>query len=94
MEGFALLADNSTLVRGSQHRSDRVWNTAGTRSQRKCVTLPINTLIPANSDQHLVFADYINDREEIARTGVPPGVPREDVETLGHAYLLVSVSKE
>jgi hypothetical protein len=31
----------------------------------------------------------INDRGEIAGFGVPPGVPPEDYETKGHAYVLI-----
>jgi probable HAF family extracellular repeat protein len=52
----------------------------------------LNTLIPANSALHLVFAEHINDRGEIAGNGVPPGVSLDDFiqdETLGHAFLLI-----
>lgn len=49
----------------------------------------LNTLIPANSSLTLVRARYINDRGEIVGIGVPPGVPNENVETQGHAFLLV-----
>jgi hypothetical protein len=53
-----------------------------------------STLIPGNSSLHLVFAERINDRGEISGTGVPPGVSVDDVETLGHAFLLIPVGEE
>ena len=49
----------------------------------------LNTLIPAASNLHLTYAVVINDRGEIAGFGVPPGVPPEDYETRGHAYILL-----
>jgi probable HAF family extracellular repeat protein len=54
----------------------------------------LNTLIPANSALHLVFAEHISDRGEIAGTGLPPGVPFEDIGTRGHAFLLIPVGEE
>ena len=57
----------------------------------------LNTLIPADSALHLVFALYINDRGEIAGNGVPPGVSLDDFlqdESLGHAFLLIPVGEE
>jgi len=51
----------------------------------------LNTLIPADSSLHLVFAWHINDRGEIAGTGLPPGVPFEDIDARGHAFLLIPV---
>jgi len=56
--------------------------------------IDLNTLIPANSSLHLVFAEHINDRGEISGTGVPPGVSVDDVETLGHAFLLIPVGEK
>jgi probable HAF family extracellular repeat protein len=49
----------------------------------------LNTLIPPGSSLQLVFAFAVNDRGEIAGTGVPPGCAPQDVETCGHAYLLI-----
>jgi probable HAF family extracellular repeat protein len=49
----------------------------------------LNTLIPAGSSLQLTYAVAINDRGEIAGFGVPPGVPPEDYETKGHAYILL-----
>jgi len=52
----------------------------------------LNTLVPADSALHMVYADYINDRGEIAGTGVPPGISVQDFldnESLGHAFLLI-----
>ena len=56
--------------------------------------IDLNTLIPPNSSLHLAFAEHINDRGEISGTGVPPGVSVDDVETLGHAFLLIPISEK
>jgi len=56
--------------------------------------IDLNTLVPANSALHLAYALCINDRGEIVGTGVPPGVSVDDVDTLGHAFLLIPVGKE
>ena len=53
--------------------------------------IDLNTLVPADSALHLGYAKYINERGEIAGLGVPPGVSVDDVETLGHAFLLIPV---
>jgi probable HAF family extracellular repeat protein len=49
----------------------------------------LNTLIPPGSALQLVFAFAINDRGEIAGIGVPPGCSPQDVDTCGHAYVLI-----
>jgi probable HAF family extracellular repeat protein len=49
----------------------------------------LNTLVPPNSGLQLVYGLYINERGEIAGLGVPPGVPVENVESQGHAFLLI-----
>jgi probable HAF family extracellular repeat protein len=49
----------------------------------------LNSLIPAGSSLQLTYAVAINDRGEIARFGVPPGVPPGKYETEGHAYILI-----
>jgi probable HAF family extracellular repeat protein len=49
----------------------------------------LNTLIPAGSSLTLTYAVAINDRGVIAGFGVPPGVPPEDYEIQGHAYILI-----
>ena len=56
--------------------------------------IDLNTLIPANSSLHLAIAFSINDRGEIVGTGVPLGVSFDDVETLGHAFLLIPLNEE
>jgi probable HAF family extracellular repeat protein len=53
--------------------------------------IDLNTLIPADSSLQLVRALSINDRGEIAGIGVPPGVPAQDEETNGHAFLLIPI---
>lgn len=49
----------------------------------------LNTLIPPGSSLQLTYAVGINDAGEIVGFGVPPGVPPEDYETQGHAYVLI-----
>jgi len=49
----------------------------------------LNTLIPPGSSLQLTYAVGINDAGEIVGFGVPPGVPPEDYETQGHAYILI-----
>jgi probable HAF family extracellular repeat protein len=49
----------------------------------------LNSLIPLGSSLEVVFANSINDRGEIAGSGVPPGVSPADVFNLGHAFLLI-----
>jgi probable HAF family extracellular repeat protein len=53
--------------------------------------IDLNAVIPPNSGLQLVYALSINDRGEIAGIGVPPGVAAADVESLGHAFLLIPV---
>ena len=56
--------------------------------------IDLNTLIPANSPLHMTHARRINDRGMIYGSGVPLGVSVDDVETLGHAFLLIPVGQE
>jgi probable HAF family extracellular repeat protein len=49
----------------------------------------LNTLVPPDSALHLVYAMAINDAGVIAGMGVPSGVSPGDVDTLGHAYILI-----
>src|ERR1700751_3094482 len=49
----------------------------------------LNALIPPNSGLQLVYAEAINDAGEIVGIGVPPGISPVDVETLGHAFILL-----
>jgi probable HAF family extracellular repeat protein len=51
--------------------------------------IDLNTLVPPGSGLQLTYAVAINDRGEIAGFGVPPGVPPENYETQGHAYILI-----
>jgi probable HAF family extracellular repeat protein len=51
--------------------------------------MDLNTLIPPGSSLQLTFAFGINDRGEIAGTGVPPGCAPQDVSLCGHAYVLI-----
>ena len=56
--------------------------------------IDLNTLIPANSSLHLSVAKRINDRGEIIGAGTPPGVGFDDIDTLGHVFLLIPIGKE
>jgi hypothetical protein len=56
--------------------------------------IDLNTVIRPNSSLQLVYALSINDRGEIAGLGVPPGVSVNDVESLGHAFLLIPVDRD
>ncbi len=56
--------------------------------------IDLNTLIPANSSLHLSVARVINDRGEIMGVGTPPGVSFDDIDTLGHAFLLIPTGAE
>jgi probable HAF family extracellular repeat protein len=49
----------------------------------------LNALIPPNSGLQLVYAEAINDAGEIVGIGVPAGISPVDVETLGHAFILL-----
>ena len=49
----------------------------------------LNTLIPPGSSLQLTYAVGIHDAGEIVGFGVPSGVPPEDYETQGHAYVLI-----
>ncbi|HET6177292.1 MAG TPA: hypothetical protein VFE61_10185 [Candidatus Sulfotelmatobacter sp.] len=49
----------------------------------------LNTLIPPGSSLRLTYAVGINDTGEIVGFGVPPGVPPEDYELQGHAFVLI-----
>jgi probable HAF family extracellular repeat protein len=49
----------------------------------------LNTLIPGGSPLQLVLPTDVNDHSEIAGTGVPPGVPPDNVFTQGHGFLLI-----
>jgi probable HAF family extracellular repeat protein len=51
--------------------------------------IDLNTLIAPNSSLHLTNANNINERGEIAGSGVPAGCQPADVDTCGHAYLLI-----
>jgi probable HAF family extracellular repeat protein len=51
--------------------------------------IDLNTLVPPGSGLQLTYAVAINDRGEIAGFGVPPGVPPENYDTQGHAYILI-----
>ena len=56
--------------------------------------IDLNTVIPPNSSLHLAYPEHINDSGEISGSGVPPGVSVDDINTLGHAFLLIPVGEE
>jgi probable HAF family extracellular repeat protein len=49
----------------------------------------LNNLIPENSTLHLVFANAVNERGEIAGVGVPVGSAPADIFNVGRAFLLI-----
>jgi len=51
----------------------------------------LNTLISPASDFTVVYATGINEAGEIVGNGVPAGVSPADIETLGHAYVLIPI---
>jgi probable HAF family extracellular repeat protein len=51
--------------------------------------IDLNTLIPSDSSLLLTDAVNINDQGEISGAGVPAGCQPGDVETCGHAFLLI-----
>jgi hypothetical protein len=51
--------------------------------------IDLNTRIPADSNFQLVYGEAINERGEITGIGVPPGISPADVESLGHAFVLI-----
>ena len=51
--------------------------------------IDLNTLIPPNSSLQLTNANNINERGEIAGSGVPAGCQPTHVDTCGHTYLLI-----
>jgi probable HAF family extracellular repeat protein len=56
--------------------------------------IDLNTVIPAGSSLQLTFAVAINDRGEIAGFGVPAGCAPQDVDSCGHAYVLIPCERE
>ena len=54
----------------------------------------LNTLIPPGSSLTLTYAVAINDNGVVVGFGVPPGVPPEEYETKGHAYILIPCDEE
>jgi probable HAF family extracellular repeat protein len=54
----------------------------------------LDTLIPPESSLRLVWAIAINERGEIAGIGAPPGVPRGNIYTQGHAFLLIPCDED
>jgi len=52
----------------------------------------LNTLIPPKSALQLAAAEVINDRGEIAGTGVPPGCPY--IGSCGHAFILIPCDED
>jgi hypothetical protein len=51
--------------------------------------IDLNTVIPPGASLELTFAVAINDRGEIAGFGVPAGCAPQDVDSCGHAFVLL-----
>lgn len=56
--------------------------------------IDLNTRIVGDANFQLVYAEAINDRGEIAGIGVSSGVSPGDVESLGHAFVLIPCDRE
>jgi probable HAF family extracellular repeat protein len=54
----------------------------------------LNTLIRPGSSLHLTFAFAINDSGEIAGMGIPPGCVAQNINTCGHAYVLIPCAED
>jgi probable HAF family extracellular repeat protein len=54
----------------------------------------LNSSVFPASDFKLVYATGINDAGEIVGAGVPAGVSSADVETLGHAFVLIPIHED
>lgn len=54
----------------------------------------LNTLIRPGSSLQLSFAFAINERGEIAGTGLPPGCSPQNIDTCGHAYVLIPCAED
>ena len=51
--------------------------------------IDLNTRIVGDPNFQLVYAEAINEKGEITGIGVPAGISPGDVESLGHAYVLI-----
>jgi len=94
LTSFAHAVNSRGQVVGGSRVSREPSQVSAFLSENGGPMIDLNTLIPADSPLHLVIANWINDRGEIAGTGVPPGVSVDDVETLGHAFVLIPVGEE
>ena len=54
----------------------------------------LNTLVAPGANLDLTYAVAINDKEEIAGFGVPPGCAPQDYEFCGHAYILIPCGED
>lgn len=56
--------------------------------------IDLNSKIPSDSNFQLVYAEAINERGEITGIGVPHGISPGDVESSGHAFVLVPCDRD
>jgi probable HAF family extracellular repeat protein len=91
---FAWSLNSKAQVVGASRVSSKPSQVSAFLWEKGGPMIDLNTLVPANSALHLAYALCINERGEIVGTGVPPGVSVDDVETLGHAFLLIPLGEE
>jgi probable HAF family extracellular repeat protein len=86
---FAYAINEREQVVGASRIDDVAGNVRAFLWENGGPIVDLNDLIPSDSGFTLVFAENTNARGEIAGTGVPAGCQPQDVETCGHAFLLV-----
>jgi probable HAF family extracellular repeat protein len=86
---FAHDINSQAQVVGSSRIDATPGNSRAFLSEDAAPIVDLNDLIPPHSNFTLVAAFNINEGGVIAGTGVPAGCLPQDVETCGHAYLLI-----
>ena len=91
LEGFSCSAAWSISPKGQivGHSHDCMAASDAVLWENGGPPINLNTRIPSGSALQLRGAFIINDRGEIAGSGLPPGCAPQDWETCGHAYVLI-----
>jgi len=86
---FAYAINSQGQVVGASRIDATPGNSRAFLWEKGSPMVDLNTLIPAHSSLTLVVAFNINERGEIAGTGVPAGCAPSDSELCGHQYVLI-----